>query len=157
MGIEKHVTVNTIQTLIVHLCVKYYTFLTFSAECRTNIMFHFGYDICWLLFLFSLKSIMYLRCCICWPSYKKSRRQEREKMIIVLEHFGVYTSLTVITFVIKLHWYITIRREPWKTNPRLLFPFNHLIHTLPFFFVKDVNNEHVYKDKSNYCFLKENI
>lgn len=26
-----------------------------------------------------------------------------------------------------------------------------------FFFVKDVNNEHVYKDKSNYCFLKENI
>lgn len=135
MGIEKHVTVNTIQTLIVDLCVKYYTFLTFSAERRTNIMFHFGYDICWLLFLFSLKSIMYLRCCICWPSYKKSRRQEREKMIIVLEHFGVYTSLTVITFVIKLHWYITIRREPWKTNPSLLFPFNHLIHTLPFFFL----------------------
>lgn len=96
MGIEKHVTVNTIQTLIVDLCVKYYTFLTFSAERRTNIVFHFGYDLCWLLFLFSLKSIMYLRCCICWPSYKKSRRQEREKMIIVLEHFGVYTSLTVI-------------------------------------------------------------
>ena len=57
-------------------------------------------------------------------------------MIIVLEHFGVYTSLTVITFVIKLHRYITIRREPWKTNPRLLFPFNHLINTLPFFLLK---------------------
>lgn len=46
MGIEKHVTVKTIQTLTVDLCVRYYMFLTFSAERRTNIMFHFGYDIC---------------------------------------------------------------------------------------------------------------